>query len=138
MVWYGPLNARMFSKNSSGPTFKCKTPLKFQWKKFSLFRSLPFWYAANRRSVRQHRGNSSIQDGDYSSTRFDTQYGWEGEPGESSKYYVQGGPTFLSRDGAEDLEYQVGGKVGIKTKLTEDVIVTVKGLQWWWLGPQWC
>ena len=52
--------------------------------------------------------------------------------GESSKYYVQGGPTFLSRDGAEDLEYQVGGKVGIKTKLTEDVTLTVslKGLQW--------
>ena len=33
---------------------------------------------------------------------------------------------FLSRDGAEDLEYQVGGKVGIKTKLTEDVT----RLQW--------
>ena len=65
--------------------------------------------------------NSSFQDGDYSSTRIDTHYGWEGELGESSKYYVQGGPSFLSRDGAEDLEYQVGGKVGIKTKLTEDV-----------------
>ena len=65
--------------------------------------------------------NSSIQDGDYSSTRFDTQYGWEGTLGESSKYYIQGGPSFLSRDGAEDLEYQVGGKVGIKTALTEDV-----------------
>ena len=66
--------------------------------------------------------NSSIQDGDYSSTRFDTQYGWEGELGESSKSYVQGGPSFLSRDGAEDLEYQVGGKVGVKTQLTENVI----------------
>ena len=66
--------------------------------------------------------NSSIQDGDYSSTRFDTQYGWEGELGESSKYYVQGGPSFLSRDGAEDLEYQVGGKVGVKTQLTENVL----------------
>jgi hypothetical protein len=65
--------------------------------------------------------NSSIQDGDYSSTRIDTQYGWEGTIGEDSKYYVQGGPSFLSRDGAEDLEYQVGGKVGIKTALTEDV-----------------
>ena len=65
--------------------------------------------------------NSSFQDGDYSSTRIDTHYGWEGELGESSKYYVQGGPSFVSRDGAEDLEYQVGGKVGIKTALTEDV-----------------
>jgi len=65
--------------------------------------------------------NSSFQDGDYSSTRIDTQYGWEGELGESSKYYVQGGPSFVSRDGAEELEYQVGGKVGIKTSLTEDV-----------------
>ena len=65
--------------------------------------------------------NSSFQDGDYSSTRFDTQYGWEGTLGEDSKYYIQGGPSFLSRDGAEDLEYQVGGKVGIKTALTEDV-----------------
>ena len=65
--------------------------------------------------------NSSFQDGDYSSTRIDTHYGWEGELGESSKYYVQGGPSFLSRDGAEELEYQVGGKVGIKTALTEDV-----------------
>ena len=65
--------------------------------------------------------NSSFQDGDYSSTRIDTHYGWEGELGESSKYYVQGGPSFLSRDGADDLEYQVGGKVGIKTALTEDV-----------------
>lgn len=65
--------------------------------------------------------NSSFQDGDYSSTRIDTHYGWEGELGESSKYYVQGGPSFVSRDGADDLEYQVGGKVGIKTALTEDV-----------------
>ena len=65
--------------------------------------------------------NSSFQDGDYSSTRIDTHYGWEGELGESSKYYVQGGPSFLSVDGADDLEYQVGGKVGIKTALTEDV-----------------
>ena len=65
--------------------------------------------------------NSSFQDGDYSSTRIDTHYGWEGELGESSKYYIQGGPSFLSRDGAEDLEYQVGGKVGIKTALTEDL-----------------
>ena len=65
--------------------------------------------------------NSSFQDGDYSATRIDTHYGWEGELGESSKYYVQGGPSFLSRDGAEELEYQVGGKVGIKTALTEDV-----------------
>ena len=65
--------------------------------------------------------NSSFQDGDYSATRIDTHYGWEGTLGESSKYYIQGGPSFLSRDGAEDLEYQVGGKVGIKTALTEDV-----------------
>ena len=65
--------------------------------------------------------NSSFQDGDYSATRIDTHYGWEGELGESSKYYVQGGPSFVSRDGADDLEYQVGGKVGIKTALTEDV-----------------
>ena len=65
--------------------------------------------------------NSSFQDGDYSSTRIDTHYGWEGELGDSSKYYIQGGPSFLSRDGAEDLEYQVGGKVGIKTALTEDL-----------------
>ena len=65
--------------------------------------------------------NSSFQDGDYSSTRFDTQYGWEGELGESSRYYVQGGPSFVSSDGAEELEHQVGGKVGIKTALTEDV-----------------
>ena len=65
--------------------------------------------------------NSSFQDGDYSSTRIDTHYGWEGELGESTKYYVQGGPSFVSVDGADDLEYQVGGKVGIKTALTEDV-----------------
>ena len=65
--------------------------------------------------------NSSFQDGDYGSTRIDTHYGWEGTLGESSKYYVQGGPSFVSVDGAESLEYQVGGKVGIKTALTEDV-----------------
>ena len=65
--------------------------------------------------------NSSFQDGDYSSTRLDTHYGWEGKLGESSKYYVQGGPSFVSVDGADDMEYQVGGKVGIKTALTEDV-----------------
>ena len=65
--------------------------------------------------------SSSIQDGDYKSTRIDTHYGWEGKLGDSSKYYIQGGPSFVSKDAAESLEYQVGGKVGVKTKLTEDL-----------------
>ena len=64
--------------------------------------------------------NSSFQDGDYSSTRFDTQYGWQDSLGDKSKYYVQGGPSFVSRDEG-DTGYQFGGKVSIKTEVTEDL-----------------
>lgn len=64
--------------------------------------------------------NSSFQDGDYSSTRVDTQYGWQDSLGDKSKYYVQGGPSFVSRDEG-DTGYQFGGKVGIKTEVTEDL-----------------
>ena len=65
--------------------------------------------------------NTSFQDGEYGSTRIDTHYGYEGQLGEDSRYYVQGGPSFVSRDGAGTAN-QFGGKIGIKTELREDVV----------------
>ena len=64
--------------------------------------------------------NSSFEGGEYGSTRIDTHYGYENDLGENSKYYVQGGPSMVSRNG-KGLEQQVGGKVGIETELTEDL-----------------
>ena len=64
--------------------------------------------------------NSSFQDGDYSSTRIDTQYGWQDSLGDKSKYYIQGGPSLKTPDGGTN-ETVFSGKVGGSVAATDNL-----------------
>ena len=66
--------------------------------------------------------NSGFADGDYSSTLIESHLGYEGELGNDSSWYIQGGPAFgLIPD--EDNENYVSGKVGASWDIVEDTTV---------------
>ena len=65
-------------------------------------------------------GNTSFVDGDYSSTLLETHVGYEGELGDDTTRYVQGGPAFQFVDGAENGEL-VSGKLGMEHQITEEL-----------------
>ena len=62
--------------------------------------------------------NSGFTGNDYNGTVTETHVGYEGALGESSSWYVQGGPAFVSPDG-EDSTTELSGKVGINVAVTE-------------------
>ena len=55
---------------------------------------------------------------DYTGAVTDLHVGYEGDLGESSKWYVQGGPAIVSPDG-EEAETRFSGKVGLNVGITE-------------------
>ena len=55
--------------------------------------------------------NTGFDAGDYKSTLIETHYGYEGELGEKTTWYVQGGPAFDLQDGQEG-QNKVSGKIG--------------------------
>ncbi len=61
--------------------------------------------------------NVSYPDGDYSTATTDAHVGYEGGEGKFG-YYVQGGPAFVAKDGA-DTETELSGKVGVSIAATE-------------------
>ena len=66
--------------------------------------------------------NSGFADGDYSSTLIESHLGYEGELGNDSSWYIQGGPAFgLIPD--EDNENYASGKVGASWDIVEDTTV---------------
>ena len=66
--------------------------------------------------------NSGFADGDYSSTLIESHLGYEGELGNGSSWYIQGGPAFgLIPD--EDNENYASGKVGVSWDIVEDTTV---------------
>jgi len=66
--------------------------------------------------------NSGFADGDYSSTLIESHLGYEGELGNDSSWYIQGGPAFgLIPD--EDNENYASGKVGVSWDIVEDTTV---------------
>ena len=64
--------------------------------------------------------NSSFKGSDYSSTLIEKHIGYEGELGEDTTWYVQGGPAleFVDDSGTES---QVSGKVGATVALSDKV-----------------
>ena len=62
--------------------------------------------------------NSGWTGSDYTSTTTDLHVGYEGELGESASYYVQGGASIVSPDGAES-DTVPSGKAGLGLSLTE-------------------
>ena len=65
--------------------------------------------------------NSGFSGSDYSATSIDTHIGFESSLGESSSWYIQGGPTFIINDGAEEGIQAASGKVGVSTALTSNL-----------------
>ena len=62
--------------------------------------------------------NSGWTGSDYGGTATDLHVGYEGEFGESTSYYVQGGATIVSPDGAES-DTVPSGKAGLGLALTD-------------------
>ena len=64
--------------------------------------------------------NSKFSGSDYSKTVIDNHVGYEGKITDTAKYYVQGGPALVLKDG-EPLTTELSGKAGVKVKLSEQV-----------------
>lgn len=59
---------------------------------------------------------------DYTAATTDFHVGYEGALGESSSWYVQGGPALVSVDG-EETETELSGKAGLGVNVTDAVNV---------------
>ena len=64
--------------------------------------------------------NAGYTGNDYNGSVTDLHVGYEGDLGESSSWYVQGGPAIVSVDG-EESETEFSGKVGLNVAVTERV-----------------
>ena len=64
--------------------------------------------------------NAGYTGNDYNGSITDLHVGYEGDLGESSSWYVQGGPAIVSVDG-EESETEFSGKVGLNIAVTERV-----------------
>ena len=67
--------------------------------------------------------NLSYPDGDYSSASTDVHLGYEGTVGAEGKvaYYVQGGPSLVHTEAADDTETEISGKIGASVPVSEDL-----------------
>ena len=66
--------------------------------------------------------NTGFDAGDYESTLIETHYGYEGELGENTTWYVQGGPAFDLQDG-QDSQSKVSGKIGAAYSVNDNLEV---------------
>jgi len=67
--------------------------------------------------------NLSYPDGEYSAATTDVHIGYEGTVGTEGKiaYYVQGGPSLVHSETADDTETEISGKIGASAPLTDDL-----------------
>ena len=65
-------------------------------------------------------GNSGWSGSNYTSTTTDLHVGYEGALGESASYYVQGGASVVSPDGAES-DTVPSGKAGLGLAVTDSL-----------------
>ena len=67
--------------------------------------------------------NLSYPDGEYSAATTDIHIGYEGTVGTEGKiaYYVQGGPSLVHTETADDTETEISGKIGASAPLNEDL-----------------
>ena len=68
--------------------------------------------------------NATYPDGDYTGATTDLAIGYEGTTSEGKvAYYIQGGPSFIHDEAADDTETEFSGKVGASVAATEDLSV---------------
>ena len=66
--------------------------------------------------------NLTYPDGEYSSTATDVHVGYEGSTTDGKiAYYVQGGPSLVHSETADDTETEISGKVGASVPVSEDL-----------------
>ena len=67
--------------------------------------------------------NLSYPDGEYSAATTDVHIGYEGTVGADGTiaYYVQGGPSLVHSETADDTETELSGKIGASFAATEDL-----------------
>ena len=67
--------------------------------------------------------NLSYPDGEYSAATTDVHIGYEGTVGADGTiaYYVQGGPSLVHSETADDTETELSGKIGASIAATEDL-----------------
>ena len=67
--------------------------------------------------------NLSYPDGEYSAATTDVHIGYEGSVGTEGKiaYSVQGGPSLVHSETADDTETELSGKIGASAPLTDDL-----------------
>ena len=66
--------------------------------------------------------NAGFTGNDYTGAVTDLHVGYEGDLGEASSWYIQGGPAIVSVDGQES-ETEYSGKVGVNVGVSESVDV---------------
>ena len=68
--------------------------------------------------------NASYPDGDYTGATTDLAIGFEGSTSEGKvAYYIQGGPSFVHSEAADDTETEFSGKVGASVAVSDDLSV---------------
>ena len=67
--------------------------------------------------------NLSYPDGEYSAATTDVHIGYEGTVGAdgSIAYYVQGGPSLVHSESADDTETELSGKIGASVPVTDSL-----------------
>ena len=67
--------------------------------------------------------NLSYPDGEYSAATTDVHIGYEGTVGADGTiaYYVQGGPSLVHSETADDTETELSGKIGASVPVTESL-----------------
>ena len=67
--------------------------------------------------------NLSYPDGEYAAATTDVHIGYEGTVGAEGKiaYYLQGGPSLVHTETADDTETEISGKVGASVPLNDDL-----------------
>ena len=64
--------------------------------------------------------NAGFTGSDFEGSVTETHVGYESALGESSAWYIQGGPALVSPDG-EDLTTELSGKVGVGVDVTDNL-----------------
>ena len=67
--------------------------------------------------------NLTYPDGEYSAATTDVHIGYEGTLGAEGNiaYYVQGGPSLVHTESADDTETELSGKIGASVPVTSDL-----------------
>ena len=65
--------------------------------------------------------NAAYPDGEYVGAVTDFHLGFEGTAGDAVGFYVQGGPSFIHSEAADDTETELSGKVGVTYAATDSL-----------------